>query len=157
MIKEELYKRTVDILYQAYFNDTLIHSSCTACAVANIILANHNTAPVKEDAPGVLRLSWPFGEVSYSHGVSWYSVVSKGIEPDNYANKLISVTGYDWEQLRKIENAFEKASYGVSEEDWMFNGLVAVLEVLKEIHQVEDDAEVKKRFSNHYASLTAQQ
>lgn len=40
MKRPELYQKTVDILVKAYFDDTLQHGNCYACAVGNIIAGN---------------------------------------------------------------------------------------------------------------------
>lgn len=151
MIREQLYKKTVDILFDAYFKGTLEHSDCNACAVGNIVAANCDEYVTQNRGFG-----WPrvFTTVTNSDG-SHQQIIT----PDNYdgeAKRQIEVTGYSWKQLAKIELAFETADKGTSDEDYMFNGLVDVLEVLKEIHQVEDEpAQTSKtRFENHYATLT---
>jgi hypothetical protein len=63
-------------------------------------------------------------------------------------------SGYKVHELQIIEDAFENANEGNSREDWMYNGLVAVLDVLKEIHEVTDEdlAISKQRFAAHHQS-----
>lgn len=169
MIREELYHKTVGILYDAYFNDTLRHSDCGACAVGNIVAANNGIKnPLSDAAWANAFMSVPFFRF-YSDGCGWPSVfctitdieTTQKIHPENYtrcdeARKQIDSTGYIWQELAKIEYAFETADKGNNDEDYMFNGLVAVLEVLKEIHQVEDEdllTQNKSRFEKHYETL----
>src|SRR5258706_8814339 len=40
MKNELLYNKTINILKEAYFNNTLQHNNCYACAVGNIIAGN---------------------------------------------------------------------------------------------------------------------
>lgn len=61
------------------------------------------------------------------------------LSPRNYsgsAKKQIDATGYSWQELARVEYAFESAKKGESADDWMFNGLMAVLDVLADIHGV---------------------
>jgi hypothetical protein len=71
------------------------------------------------------------------------------------AKGLVAASGYTEEELAEIEYAFEIADQGNSREDWMFNGLVAVLDELKRIHDVsdQDSQEALKPFHTHYQSL----
>lgn len=148
MKNKSLYDKTVDILYQAYFNDTLKHLSCTACAVGNICGGN---------------LEWRFlfvTEFGTQRNVIDVHYLTTSVAPFNSqlevdkarkrAFDLIESTGYTPYELAKVEYAFESADKGKSGEDWMFNGLVAVLDVLKEIHEVKDDVEVRTKFKKHH-------
>lgn len=59
------------------------------------------------------------------------------IEMNNYEGKAkeqIDSTGYTVEELARIEYAFETAS---EEGDYMYNGLMAVVDVLADIHNVD--------------------
>jgi hypothetical protein len=134
MINEPLYRRTVDILVNAYFNDTLKHGDCFACAVGNIV----NYGKPEQTSNWV--------------GVFYTADMKQWIRPDQYegyAKYEIDSTGYKWQELAKIEYAFESAPRGNSEDEWMFNGLMNVIDVLDDIHQNKDTEatkEVKKRF-----------
>lgn len=150
MIREQLYKKTVDILFNAYFDDTLKHKYCNACAVGNLIRINM----------GLPRNWWTVWEDVFCTVTTIDNTKEQRICPNAYrgmAKDQIDSTGYTWQELAKIEHAFEMAPYGTTEEDWMFNGLVAVLEVLKEIHQVtdEDAALSLQPFQQHYSTKTA--
>ena len=141
MKKEELYNKTVDILVQAYLNDTLQHLNCYACAVGNMIAANLGIKMIKEDT----MIKWEdYGDKKQ---VNWFA----GLRGLSYASheefkKEIESTGYSIVEIDKIEKAFE----GVPEEgDKMFNGLMAVIDVLDEIHENQDTlvtAAQKERF-----------
>jgi len=144
MIREELYHKTVGILVDAYFKDTLVHGNCKACAVGNIVAANRGIGLYSN---GKGNIEWE-REVC-TIGVGWASVFStdpvfggQSLRPDNYdtptAKEQIDATGYQWQELAKIEYAFESAPKATSDEDWMFNGLMAVIEVLDQIHENTD-------------------
>lgn len=148
MINETLYNKTKDILYQAYFNDTLQHVNCAACAVGNIVAGNNgfnvniygNCWYGKDRDISI----WPrLGRVFTTDYKESKKVGVQYINEDEYefntdAKSQIDSTGYTWQQLAKIEYAFETCECGNSKEDKMFNGLVAVLKVLDELHEVTD-------------------
>lgn len=134
MLKPELYQKTVDILVKAYFEDTLEHGNCEACAVGNIV----NYGKPKK------TLEWSNVFCTSSH--------IQIVEPRNYegtAKDEIDSTGYTWQELSQIEYAFETAPRGNSDDKWMFNGLMAVIDVLDKIHENTDNqvtATTKQRF-----------
>lgn len=142
----ELYHKTEDILFQAYFNDTLEHRKCGACAVGNIIAGNLG-AKIPELGMPVYRL--PSGDLV---GVPWLGYRASCPEKQLNANE---VTGYNNRELELIESAFELANHGDNRENYMFNGLVAVLETLKDIHGITQEQSMgsKQRFEHHYHSL----
>jgi hypothetical protein len=147
----------VNVLFDAYFNDTLEHSKCNACAVGNICreasfatgIVNYSWAALFITSPMAGGYQWNYIDRG---GQTAFSSI-KGIDKAD-AFTLISATGYTPCELAEIEFAFECAPQGESKEDYMYNGLVAVLDVLKEIHEVTDeDSHVsKQRFSKHHAS-----
>lgn len=149
----ELYNKTVEILYQAYFDDTLTHGNCQACAVGNMVAANMGI-PVRRFHIGYMGVSWARGCNSW-HNVFMTETDTRIqlVRIENYsgdAKVQIDSTGYAWHELAAIELAFEKADSGNSEEDHMFNGLVAVLEVLKQIHEIDDNTDQVERFTAHH-------
>lgn len=144
MIRESLYHKTSDVLYQAYFKDELKHGDCSACAVGNICKA--------AGASNQVRMLWKYVFVTETN---LFLGQHQWINEDRYSGvpkKVIDATGYTWQELAKIEYAFETAPKGNNDEDWMFNGLVAVLDVLKEIHEVTDEPHQSNlsRFELHY-------
>lgn len=152
MKKPELYQKTVDILVQAYFNDTLEHGNCAACAVGNIIAANNEIDFKRGDSTPCL-----FWDNKRLPVWGWIFQTDRDkkrqrFSPESYIGEMkaeIDSSGYDLYDLRKIEYAFEMAEKGNSEEDYMFNGLMAVIEVLDTIHKNKDSETTinsKKRF-----------
>jgi hypothetical protein len=153
MKKPELYQKTVDILVDAYFNDTLVHGRCTACAVGNIVAANlgyriENVLESGRRYPKWLnrdgkKMSYP----AYVDGVpkGWGAVVCSNGEDQKVnlkcyngeAKRQIDATGYSVADIALIESSFEKA-IGENEDDRMFNGLMAVIEILDMIHENTD-------------------
>jgi hypothetical protein len=160
MVRQELYNKTVDILYQAYFNGTLKHVNCYACAVGNIIAANsgYSFIPCKSPLFSSHSIVWDITGGEYAvegkNFAPWFGAIKK-IKHSGTAEQQIKSTGYDINQLALIEDAFESAPAGNNDEDHMFNGLVAVLKVLDEIHQVDQtiSEQNKSRFSHHYETL----
>lgn len=154
MIKEELYNKTVGILVDAYFNDTLRVQDCAACAVGNIIAANNRYE--------VMAYEWTDTDYMVLVVPRWTSVFHTNIDHKQILNTVdkdnnggcdchqctrehgedwllgmeqIATTGYTVEELMKVEYAFEVNHKG---EDPMFNSLCAVIDVLDEIHQNTD-------------------
>jgi len=147
MIKPELYKKTVDILFDAYFNDTLQRGNCCACAVGNLVAANMG---IKFKPGMVVRSAWEKDAFPEWQWVIWGYI---GGDLETGAAQ-VQATGYSVYELKKIEMAFESVvseENALPPEDNMFNGLVAVLEVLKQIHQVSEADEINnERFESHY-------
>lgn len=149
MKNQELFENTVGILVKAYQNDTLRHGNCVACAVGNIVAANLGICDIQNP------FEWREKAQEVPDIVSgWSSVFMTGIQSkkqtvrpeildfDKTAKLQIDSTGYTWQELAKVEYAFETASKGNNDDEWMFNGLLAVYDVLCEIHEVNKD-EVK--------------
>lgn len=149
MKNEELYHKTIGILVKAYLNDTLQHSKCQACAVGNLVCANMDItqyelhARIFENAISCELDGWP--------SVFITNVPCQRVRPENYtgeAKEQIDSTGYLWEELAKIEFAFENSDEGYNDDEWIYNGLMDVVEVLGEIHEVSEEQteETKKLF-----------
>ena len=165
MNRPELYRKTVDILYQAYFNDTLEHGKCVACAVGNIIRVNigasisdtpFDTGKFVGDRQFLVdnQLQAPVWALVF---MTMCNTRVQDVNPGEFrglAAQQIAATGYPWQELAKIEYAFETANKGSSDEDYMFNGLVSVLEVLKELHKVDDNSEDIYMFQSHRLTRT---
>lgn len=146
MNRMPLYYDTVHILEDAYFNDTLEHNNCYACAVGNLIAAKsgYKFMPcIRGTMGGIHKIVWDVCKGQYydTDKATWF---------DGQDNEQIRLTGYAFKEAWQIEYAFEKAAKGKSDEDWMFNGLVAVLDKLKEIHEIEDNEPEVVRFTTHY-------
>lgn len=144
------FENTVDILVKAYLNGTLEHSNCYACAVGNIVAYATGKKFIRSYA---FMREWKWKDCDYPAAGNdtggWGQVITTccldGVPQVNLNNfygeaKIqIESTGYSPTELSKIEFAFERADEGYSEEEWMFNGLMAVVEVLAEIHQINID------------------
>lgn len=176
MNRPELYGRTVGILYDAYYKDTLHHGDCCACAVGNIIVANMGYSIVKNPAPGPdlynHSRAWmtsqgdilPYpGSVRTMNGHvfnGWGAFVATDWRHQEINWSALNVpivkeqimsTGYLPEEVILIERAFESAK-GEKGEERMFNGLCLVLDALAAIHEVSDHDNInqKKHFAEHY-------
>ena len=147
MINEKLYNKTVSILVDAYFKETLKSQNCMACAVGNIIAANNNYEIVKVSG----KTYWMDKEGNYITPL-WLNVVGtveerilgfrvdtnqflKMHKYDEATKKEIESSGYKLHEFALIENAFEKGHKG---KDKMFNGLMSVINCLDEIHKNKD-------------------
>lgn len=160
MNRPVLYKETVDILYQAYFNDTLHHQYCAACAVGNIIAARMGYIIVGKGMD--FRWHHPEGKVIgpcwssfvYTSGKNEQTIKPKALD-DQEVKEQIEATGYEPHEVAQIEFAFETAYYeGFQQynDEVMFNGLCRVLDCLAKIHEVTDEdlAFSKQPFQQHH-------
>lgn len=145
----EKFNETVSILVKAYLNDTLQHGNCFACAVGNIIAAKSGFKFCDKKVKGH-SLSWEgqpypaFNENAYD-AQGWGAAFTTGFLgiqhlrleylTNEHVSRQIKISGYTWQELAKIENAFEVAPHDYS--DRMFNGLMAVVDVLAEIHGID--------------------
>ena len=152
MKNEALYRRTVDILVAAYFNDTLVHLDCTACAVGNIVAANKGLV-LERLENGMVKLK----NAVYEENTKWFTAIFNGEFYQDCTEDVmeqIRITGYNGFELASIEYAFEHASSGGSNDVWMFNGLMAVIDALDIIHENTDTtatASTKQRFIKQMA------
>ncbi|PIQ22619.1 MAG: hypothetical protein COW65_02130 [Cytophagales bacterium CG18_big_fil_WC_8_21_14_2_50_42_9] len=139
MKHKELFDNTIKILVNAYLNNTLVHNNCCACAVGNIIAAN---LEIKYDKD----LKWIGRQLAWSTVfVTKRSKTEQTQCPWAYngkAKEQIDATGYAWQELALLETAFERAPLGKNSEERMFNGLMAVVDALCQIH--ETAAEIKQ-------------
>lgn len=137
------FENTVNILVKAYFAGTLERLNCHACAVGNI-LASIKGFNYKR---GLYGLVWDTEEVR----PDWFNGVSCGSpSPDSFgfekAKEQCEETGYSIEQVALIETVFENPEYRTGDE--MFDRLMAVVDVLAEIHGInlEEKESAKKLF-----------
>lgn len=143
MKNEQLYNKTVDILVQAYFNDTLISGNCYACACGNLVAANMGFE--YEEVSSIFpqqRLKWKgftslVEETRTFNTFTWFWVKYPNIsELTPEIEQQINSTGYSSRELARIETAFEDSYEG---NDPMFNALMAVVDVLDEIHENKEE------------------
>lgn len=146
MIREELYYKTVDILVAAYFNDTLEHGNCYACAVGNIIAANMNLSYCTDTKGGINKnlLYWdgfpPYSSEQIADEDLWYDAIQGGRVKGRITSAIkaqVEATGYTPHELANLEKAFEGVKI-TSSDEYMFNGLMAAIEALDQIHENTD-------------------
>lgn len=152
------FDHSVNVLVKAYLDGTLLHGNCYTCAVGNLVADGLKCGFVQGGAKGNLRwdnnMPYP-GDDSRINLVGWGAVFSTdryGSSWDNrggrkvqrintnnleapLAKQQIESTGYHWTDLARIEKAFE--SVDKRKKDRMFNGLMAVVDVLAEIHNID--------------------
>lgn len=132
---------TVNVLVKAYLNDTLEHSNCFACAVGNMIADSMNLKYCKQPRHWH-ELQWESGM-----NAAWYDFLIDGSNKEEAMIQIRS-TGYSLSEIKEIEWAFEHAYRGDSKDEYMFNGLTAVVDVLADIHGIDltTREEAKKAF-----------
>lgn len=144
------FENSLSILVQAYFNGTLEHANCSACAVGNLIAHAKGLKPVpsSEIKP---KHNWRFSDGSFPEWQRVFCSDIPGVQSrraDNYygaAKEQIDSTGYSWKELARIEEAFELASdrggmdhqSDAYKDKQRFDGLMKVVDVLADIHQVD--------------------
>lgn len=123
MDNTEKFNETVGILVKAYLNDTLEHGNCHACAVGNIIAAHCGYKYVK--------IKNRFCSVRWKDNPKqrWYHE-DIGV----YESDQTTATGYSKKDIFNIEAAFECTRFNRNS---MFTGLMAVVDVLAEIHGID--------------------
>lgn len=141
------FHETIDILVKAYLNNTLEHHKCSACAVTNIIGhtgwtrffvtiqtdEGDNIIQHRADGETILIPSLFFG----AYAVPVHEVPDHVIKEREAGLLAIESSGYSIDELARIEFAFETSDRGNSKDEHMFNGLVAIVDVLAEIHGID--------------------
>jgi hypothetical protein len=133
------FENSVAVLTKAYFNDTLQNCRCHSCAVGNLVASGIGVTV--ERAPDNGFLTWS-SEIPYW---SYFTDPSAGYytSPFNLeaATLQVAATGYTPQELVRIEIAFEtaylKVSVRSSPQEMLYLGLMAVVDVLAEIHGVD--------------------
>lgn len=140
------FDHTVNVLVQAYLKDELAHSLCCACAVGNIVAASLGVKP-KKCSDGATEFENNFFDDG--RRAAWYDYIhSQYTSYYHEEGRLqIEATGYTSWEIARIEQAFENAPGRPAEDglwrgkltepEWMFNGLMAVVDVLAEIHGID--------------------
>jgi hypothetical protein len=163
------FNHSVNVLVKAYFYGDLEHQNCACCAVGNLMadacgykiehLNDDKSLWTRSDDRTVIDpIEWVhvFGTKTREEGKNFFrrkkiSVVNTWFDLENVTtsvNQWAAKTGYSLVELARIENAFESAQYGENDDTWMFNGLMAVVDVLADIHGInlESKEEAKKLF-----------
>jgi len=132
------FEHTVNVLVKAYFTGTLVHQYCAACAVGNII-ADAKGYKIQKVGCG---FSWVEAYTQWENVfMTSYGEQEFDIQAYEYeAKNQIDSTGYSPEELARVEFAFETAdgkTEDLNDDKWMFNGLMAVVDVLADIHGID--------------------
>lgn len=168
MNEQEKFDRAVAVLVKAYFDDTLEYGSCTRCAVGNLVGAI--AYPGSQDAIGKGKGAFflmPDGELKRTSwytflrldgaAAAWYSPLDERVIAEEQRTAL----GYTWEQISKIEEAFENSRYYNRTElhenfndNAMYDGMMAVVTELAIIHGIDLTHTVKaqKLFKSTYSA-----
>ena len=139
MKNKELFDRTLKILVSAYLDNSLVQGNCHACAVGNLVAASLNIN-YDQDLKWIDRpVAWSQVFVTLSYKIAQ---VKRPWAYTGEAKEQINATGYSWQELARLEYAFERAPRGKTKEEHMFNGLMAVVEVLSQIHGLDEKTKV---------------
>lgn len=154
------FEKAYNALLKAFMNDTLASGTCKACAVGNIIADAMDGVVYKDDDTGdfdcnVDNAWWKDVFVTSESGQTIYKVENNG-NIKVYRKRMFELTGYEWHELAWIEREFEnntkiKAfSYPDYKEhevmEDQFNGLMAVMDVLIELDDIEEGQKYKNAF-----------
>jgi len=123
MKNQELFDKTITVLVKAYQKNTLRHQLCWACAVGNIVAAA-NGSPLN-------NVMDSFDWEDYYHTLHAATQNIASFKATEAGFKQIEKTGYTPIQLLAIEKAFEREKNDIDG----FNGLMAVVDCLMEIHE----------------------
>lgn len=156
------FNHTVNVLVQAFLNDTLEQCNCYACAVGNLVAAANGYKLVKKEFKlGIgeiahVRMVPEYMEEDYSsdlRGGHWYKLISvfhksRDVEVNASGRREIDSTGYTEEELTSVEQAFEHAA-------GEFEGLMAVVDVLADIHGIDLTVREESKALFKHANVTA--
>lgn len=152
----ERFDNAIKALVQAFFDETLAKGNCAACAVGNMVASAWGQkvgSDLREVACGPINNSSWNNLFTTSDGVQFKGL--SFINSDDDGELAIYPTGYSAEELAKVEYAFETNTslewrhYRVSHKSEImedqFKGLMAVVDVLCEIDNI-DPVPYKKMF-----------
>lgn len=133
MKNPELFHRTVKYLIKALLNDTFDYGNCYACAVGHIVAGSMGLKVVKAYYESFKWVDIKGKEIQslwgwvFCGGHIWHIDHKEGL-------KQLNSTGYSVGQLMQFEQEFRIGSKRKQDED-LYAGVIAVIEVLHEIHQ----------------------
>ena len=137
------FSSAITALVNAFYNETLDKGSCTKCAVGNIV--HHSLNKINPELTGFAG-EWTkvfMTPIGFTEQIT---------TPDRYygtSKAVIDSTNYSWQELALVEKAFESnTKQGDLSIDNMYNGLMAVVDVLCEIEGIES-TNTKELFSKH--------
>lgn len=158
--------RLVDILRQAYMDDTLVAGKGCECGLGNIIYAMAKDADADEETSKYLSGAWTkaFYTVPRDNDMARLLAVMGAIgiyrqdasrmqvmpldEPNKHAMTALTITHLPVKVLLDLEWEFETNQIGDTKDEKMFNGLVACIDVLDRYFGTGDYAkgETKEKF-----------
>jgi hypothetical protein len=153
------FEKAYNALYNAFMNDTLASGICTACAVGNIVadamggkVKKFNTIEFDCDIDNEW---WNYLFVTGPSGQTIFKLKDDSCVK-HFRKKIFDLTGYRWNELAKVEKAFEnntkikRSDYDeYTEQEVMedqFNGLMAVMDVLIKLDEVSEGQKYKDTF-----------
>ncbi len=154
------FEKSYNALYNAFMNDTLAKGTCTACAIGNIVADSMGEKIVKINGSFYTMESVSFwSDIFYTS--SGFQIVNG--HTNEQRERLFDLTGYTVEELMKIEYVFETTTkiphihyYRTSEKNIMedqFRGLMAVMDVLIELDNIEEGTKYKESFNNKFKTI----
>lgn len=128
------FENSVNILVKAYFYGHLNAMSCEACAVGNLVASAKGYTYSKEKI-GLFGPEWNESEPAWKYVISFF--VDMG-EYNGIAKEQIDSTGYTPKQLSDIERVFMLNTKTLASPELdNFDGLMAVVDVLADIHGID--------------------
>jgi hypothetical protein len=160
------FEKAYNALYNSFMGNTLAKGTCTACAVGNIVAdAMGEKITIDEDGWYNCEIdnAW-WNDMFYSNDFGQLiTTIEMDPQVKNLRKRIYEMTGYEWNELAKVEKTFEKntsinfADYDIyTEKEIMedqFNGLMAVMDVLIELDEVKDGEKYKNTFKNKFATI----
>lgn len=153
------FEKAYNALYNAFMNDTLASGTCAACAVGNIVA---DAMGGKVEKLNTVEFDCDIDNEWWNHlfiTSSNEQIISKLKDDSNvkhFRQKIFNLTGYKWNELAKVEYAFEvntKIKHGRYDEhteqeimEDQFNGLMAVMDVLIKLDEVTEGQKYKDTF-----------
>lgn len=129
MNRPDLFDLASGALIRAYLNGTLDAGRCAACACGNIAAAALGRRVFYDARVGDYR--WENASLKHREWFWQAARARNGIGQD-----ALSDTGYTAIETAKVEDAFMDAAAGGDN----YAGLLAVIDVLYTLHEIEDEA-----------------
>jgi len=146
MNRPELYQESTDVLINSLLNGKLNYMDCHECAVGNICKKASLEIGMENN-----RWARVFCDGQLDDMTFWTA------DDTNEGLALIRASGYAVEELRRVEIAFRDGRHEGSGESRNYFGLCAVLDVLKEIHEVDkvNHTESVEKLETVYQTVSA--
>ena len=163
------FEKAYNALLKAFMDDTLAKGTCTACAVGNIVADAMGAKVYLQQTDSFIGFScsndndwWKEMFITGNNGQRIYTIKDNP-HVRGYRQKIEELTGYTWRELARVEKVFEETTKIVYHEycsytpeeimEDQFNGLMAVMDVLIELDNIEEGNKCKEAFKNKFATL----